>query len=204
MLDLGIYFDRLENLPMKRNLLLGAMAVIWVALLPAWCPAQITGLTNPNPVTISLAPGATGQVTLSLMPSSTSIDGISGELHYDPVLLTNFRITPGPGAAGFFGDGFSAVPGIFTFVLYKSIPGGTLGLSNPIITVAFDKSPAAPVFTTTVSYAMEAAGQITNPSLGEVISIGVASASNPNPQTIAFGAFNVETVNDAQDWVLYE
>jgi hypothetical protein len=49
---------------------------------------------SPNPVTV--APGAVGRVEVNIAPSDNAVTAVQLELSYDPKVIRNVRVVPGP------------------------------------------------------------------------------------------------------------
>src|SRR4051812_39480413 len=64
------------------------------AAAPTTVPAHAVLALSPNPV--SVAPGSTGSVDLTIDTQEHAVTAVQLELKYDPGVISNVKVTPGP------------------------------------------------------------------------------------------------------------
>jgi len=159
-----------------------------VAIFPA--AADVLGEAADFPV----RRGQPAEAFLRLV-SSGRVDGLNGEISYDPALLLNPRVAAGPGAAGFTALGHEVEPGRYRFVLFNPEADAPLNVALPVLRFQFDTP-----FSNTVSRAVEvrfadqgparaAAARVVEGADPSVISVGVTGGENVSflPFTITIG-----------------
>ena len=166
--------------------------------------AFVTAAAN----SVAVVHGGTGTALLSVDASGT-IDGLNGRLGFDPAMLTDFDVSPGPGAEGFTALGNTPSDGVFRFVLCDPTGARHLDLTQPVLRFAFRVPTTAPapasttvVFTSSVS----AAARIVSSEPPSVLSVGLGGpGGSPAPEPVVFQSFQVTIgQNGARNWLGYE
>ena len=154
-------------------------------------------------------PDASRSAPMRLTAAQT-IDGIGGELTFDPALLANPRVEPAAGAAGYSADGYETAPGTFRFIVYRDPPDAAMGLGDPVVDFVFDV-PSEPRTTTQaqVHFTSAAAAHAGAGDPATVLSIGVGGpGGTPPPETVAFQDFDMDVTASRAgarpSWRLYE
>ncbi len=135
------------------------------------------------------------------------VDGINGELTFDPDLLSDPSVNASePGASGFTADGHLVSPGVFRFILYKDPADASLSLADPVLEFEFTLNDADQKFVSTnLQFTAAAAGRIiSTPQRFDVVSIAIGGpGGDPPPEIVTFGPFMIEIRSAARDWRFY-
>ena len=127
------------------------------------------------------------------LASDQTVDGLNGELTFNPAVLTNPRVAPAAGATGYTAAGNQTTAGTFRFLLFKDPPDASLNLAQPVIDFLFDVVAGYTLATDTqVNFTLAAAAHRVPGNPPNVISIGRGGpGGNPPPKTVAFQSFTV-------------
>lgn len=182
---------RADRRPVRGAVL--SLAVFLLAAFAYQSAANVTGITVNG-----YFQSGKREDTAMILISSERVDGLNGEMTYDPNLFSNPIVTTSSGSVGYTALGNEVSPGVFRFVLYKNPANQPLALENAVLSFSLEaKADLVNSTMSTVNFTMAASARVvSNPD-------GSSSAVSVQPTT--FQSFTI-FVNgaSAKDWQLYE
>lgn len=177
---------------MRNSILAMLLAAIFAVGVKS-ATSEVTGVTFPGYFDAGRISG-----TSMVLISPDSVDGINGEMTFDPALFSNPLVLVDTGSPGYTALGNQTAPGVFRFILYKNPADTSLDLTKPVI--EFVLTPIAVLHhstQSTVNFTMSAAARVVPGTGGASTAVSITPTTF-QPFTIFIGG------SKAKDWVLYE